>query len=62
MGFDPVTIISLYPKCWRDHALAISSVYLFNVDLDIRVLLLLQCKLDIWNIKQIKMYLDCDGV
>ena len=41
MGFDPVTIISLYPKCWRDHALAISSVYLFNVDLDIRVLLLL---------------------
>ena len=40
MGFDPVTIISLYPKCWRDHALAISSVYIFNVDLDIRVLLI----------------------
>ena len=39
MGFDPVTIISLYLKCWCDHALAISSVYLFNVDLDIRVLL-----------------------
>ena len=44
MGFDPVSIISLviclYSKCWCDHALAISSVYIFNVDLDIRVLLI----------------------
>ena len=40
MGFDPGTIIlSLYLKCWCDHALVISSVFLFNVDLDIRVLL-----------------------
>ena len=44
MGFDPVSIISLviclYSKCWCDHALAISSVYIFIVDLDIRVLLI----------------------
>ena len=61
MGFDPVTIISLYPKCWRDHALAISSVYLFNVDLDIRVLLIVMSARHL-KYQAKKIYLDCDGV